>query len=178
MKSGRRKAESGRQTGIARSPFALPALLMGTMCMSGASAWAQITVDPTRPPTLVAVPAPEGAAPANQLQSVMISPTRRAAIINGSLVELGAKYGDAVLMRVAEDEVVLRSGSSQQVLKLHPAVERVDAARVKPAAPAAAKSPPGKAKAKAKSKAEAKAKAQAAGPGTTDATAGRNSGTR
>lgn len=176
MKNGRRKAESGRQTGIARSPFALPVLMMGTMCMSGASAWAQINVDPMRPAAGISLDMPDDSAPGNQLQSVVISPTRRAAIINGVVVELGAKYGDAVLMRVAEDEVVLRSGSSQQVLKLHPAVERVDAARVKPAAPAAAKNPPGKAK--AKSKAKAKAQAKATGPGTTNAAAGRNGGAR
>jgi MSHA biogenesis protein MshK len=58
------------------------------------------------------------------LQSVMISPTRKAAIINGVMVKLGEKYGDAVLIRVAENEVVLKSGATQQVLKLHPGVEK------------------------------------------------------
>ena len=91
--------------------------------------------DPTRPPAGIFADVPDATAPGNQLQSVMISPTRRAAIINGVVVELGAKYGDAVLMQVAEDEIVLESGGSRQVLKLHPAVERVEAERVKPAAP-------------------------------------------
>jgi len=115
----------------------------------------QIDIDPTRPAAGFAVEAPEGAAPGNQLQSVMISPTRKAAIINGVVVELGGKYGDAVLMRVAEDEVELRSGDSRQVLKLHPAVEKkVDIVRAEPVTPAAAKSAPRKAKAKAKPKAK------------------------
>jgi hypothetical protein len=58
------------------------------------------------------------------LQSVMISPTQRAAIISGIMVKVGEKFGDAVLIRVAENEVVLRSGGAQQVLKLYPGVEK------------------------------------------------------
>jgi len=120
---------------------------------------AQIATDPTRPPTGFAAEAPEGAV-GNQLQSMMISPTRKAAIINGVVVELGGKYGDAVLMRVAEDEVVLKSGDSRQVLKLHPAVEKVDIVRAEPVTPAAATSAPRKAKVKAKSKTTPKATAK------------------
>lgn len=129
--------------------------------LSNASAWAQITTDPTRPAIgFAVVEAPEGA-PSSQLQSVMISPTRRAAIINGVVVELGEKYGDAVLMRVAEDEIVLRSGTSRQVLKLHPGVDKkVQIVQAEPVAPAAAKSAPPKAKTKAKPKTAQKAKAK------------------
>ena len=128
---------------------------LGTvLALMPAVASAQIATDPTRPPTGFAAEAPEGAAAGNQLQSVMISPTRKAAIINGVTVRLGEKYGDAVLVRVAESEVVLRSGGVQQVLKLHPAVEKVDIVRAEPVTPAAAKSAPRKAKAKAKPKAK------------------------
>jgi len=89
---------------------------------------AQALADPTQPPAGLAVEAPviEGASsPVQKLQSVIISPTRKAAIINGVVVELGGKYGDAVLTKVAEDEVVLVSDGSEQVLKLYPAVEKV-----------------------------------------------------
>jgi hypothetical protein len=65
------------------------------------------------------------------LQSVMISPTRKAAIISGVMVRLGEKYGDAVLVKVAENEVVLRSGNENQVLKLHPGVEKRASAAAK-----------------------------------------------
>jgi len=129
--------------------------LFAAMMLASAPAAAQIVIDPTRPATGFAVEAPESAAPGNQLQSVMISPTRKAAIINGVVVELGGKYGDAVLTRVAEDEVVLRRGDSRQVLKLHPAVDKVNIARVEPVTPAASKSAPRKAKAKAKAKPKA-----------------------
>jgi MSHA biogenesis protein MshK len=110
------------------------------------AALSQAMTDPTRPPAALAVEAPEGGGEGavtqvHQLQTVIISPTRKAAIINGILVELGAKYGEAVLTKVAEDEVVLRSGDSREVLKLHPAVE---------IAPAGAKSTPRNTKPKAK----------------------------
>jgi len=74
------------------------------------------------------------------------------------MVRLGEKYGDAVLVRVAESEVVLRSGSAQQVLKIHPGVEKREIVPVALAAPAAAKSAPRKAKAKAKAKTRRDAK--------------------
>jgi len=141
--------------GLNRSFEARRLVLIAAMVLFPLAVSAQnIVTDPTRPATGFAAEAPEGAAAGNQLQSVMISPTRKAAIINGVTVRLGEKYGDAVLVRVAESEVVLRSGGVQQVLKLHPAVEKVDIVRAEPVTPAAAKSAPRKAKAKAKPKAK------------------------
>jgi len=54
---------------------------------------------------------------------VIISPDRRAAIINGQTVELGGKYGDAQLTEVNESGVVL-SGTrgKQKLLLMFPAV--------------------------------------------------------
>jgi hypothetical protein len=146
MKGERRKATVRMGIGIA-------------MAAMSTTAWAQITVDPTRPAVGFVLEDPEGAA-GTQLQSVVITPTRRAAIINGVVVEQGEKYGDAVLTRVSEDEVVLSSGGSRQVLKLHPGVEKVGMTRVEPVAPASGKSAPRKAKAKPETRAKPKAKAQ------------------
>ena len=85
----------------------------------------QAVNDPTRPPGALATSAPGGDAGGGMtLQTVMISPTQKAAIINGVMVKLGEKYGDAVLVRVAENQVVLKSGGAEQVLKLYPAVEK------------------------------------------------------
>jgi len=106
-------------------------IAMAVMATTGL-ARAQITTDPTRPAIGFAVEVPEGAAAGNQLQSVMISPTQSAAIINGVRVKLGEKYGDAVLVRVAESEVVLKSGSAQQVLKIHPDVEKRESGKARP----------------------------------------------
>jgi MSHA biogenesis protein MshK len=157
------------------SNFKLSALIlalgaaMAVMATSGL-AWAQITTDPTRPATGFAAEAPEGAAAGNQLQSVMISPTQSAAIINGVRVRLGEKYGDAVLVRVAESEVVLRSGNEQQVLKLFPGVEKREIVPVALAAPAPAPAPAAKS---APRKAKAKTRRDAKPPADDDAPAGQ-----
>jgi len=84
---------------------------------------AQAMQDPTRPPPSLWRPqgGVEELVPAGpQLQSVMLSPTRRFAIISGQVVNRGERYGDAVLEEVAEDHVVLRRGLRTEVLKLYP----------------------------------------------------------
>ena len=91
------------------------------------SAYAQVLVDPTRPPTEVSAPQASGeqaaVAEANRLQSIIISPTRRAAIINGQTVELGAKLGNTRLVEVSERGVVLEGMQGRQMLALFPGVE-------------------------------------------------------
>ena len=79
--------------------------------------------DPTRPPASFGSSEPDAGGGGIMLQSVLISPSQKAAIINGVLVPLGGKYGDAVLVEVSEKEAVLRSGGIRQVLKLHPGVD-------------------------------------------------------
>lgn len=120
------------------------AALALAMALFTASAMAQVINDPTRPPSGFVSGDAEGAgAPEGGgivLQSVIISPTFKAAIINGSMVKLGEKYGDAVLVKVAENEVVLKSGDESQVLKLHPGVDKREVV------PFAAKSAPRKGK--------------------------------
>jgi MSHA biogenesis protein MshK len=56
------------------------------------------------------------------LQSVIISPKYRAAIINGETVSLGGKYGDSRLVEVRENSVVLQNAQGQRVLELFPKV--------------------------------------------------------
>ena len=89
---------------------------------------AQAIRDPTRPPAGFGTAGEPAAAQAPTggpvLQSVMLSPTRRAAIISGQLVSRGETYGDAVLLEVAEDHVVLSRGGSVQVLKMYPGAEK------------------------------------------------------
>ena len=96
-------------------------------CFS-ALAVAQAIRDPMRPPAGFAAPVEPSTAEAPAggpvLQSVMLSPTRRAAIISGQVVARGDNYGDAVLAEVAEDHVILRRGASYQVLKMYPGTEK------------------------------------------------------
>jgi hypothetical protein len=87
---------------------------------------AQITNDPTQPPVGYATESPElpAASGGLTLQSVLISPSHRAAIISGVMVKEGDRLGDAVLVKVAENEVVLKSAGASQVLKLYPGVDK------------------------------------------------------
>jgi len=123
--------EGGRRN---RSSVAKRAALIAAVLLLPVAVSAQrITIDPTRPPAgYMGTGVDAGADPGEagdglRLQSVMISPTQKTAIINGALVKLGEKYGDAVLTRVAENEVVLRSGGVNRVLKLYPLVDKREA---------------------------------------------------
>lgn len=88
---------------------------------------AQALHDPTRPPDVSALPAVEGkaAAPAGpQLQSVLLSPQRKVAVISGQSVRLGDKYGDARLVRLTDSAATLRRGRQEQVLHLFSGVRK------------------------------------------------------
>ncbi len=114
------------------------------LALVSAAALAQVGNDPTRPPSGFGTAGADfdGADTGGGmvLQSVMITPTTKAAIIGGVTVKLGEKYGDAVLVKVAENEVVLKSGTTSQVLKLYPGVEKRESA------PTPAKSTPRRSK--------------------------------
>jgi len=56
------------------------------------------------------------------LQSIIISPHHRAAIISGETVSLGDKFGDAKLVEVRESSVVLQSAQGRRVMELFPKV--------------------------------------------------------
>jgi hypothetical protein len=97
--------------------------LVCVCCMTGAFAGVD---DPTRPPANISAPVAAESEVESQpagLQSVLISPTRRAAIIAGQTVELGGKYGAAKLIEVNESGVVLRGPHGRQVLSLFPDVK-------------------------------------------------------
>ena len=89
------------------------------------AAHAETLPDPTRPPAEVSAPltpAQGVSTGGSALQSIIISPLRRAAMINGQMVELGAKYGDSRLVEVNETGVVLEGPQGTQALPLYPGV--------------------------------------------------------
>ena len=88
-----------------------------------APASAQELADPTRPPNAPA-PGQDAGPVGTQLQSVLIAPGRRRAIINGKSVALGESVGEAKVVRISETEVVLQKGDETEVLKLFPGVEK------------------------------------------------------
>lgn len=85
-------------------------------------AWGQALSDPTRPPlgfgdastaaVMDAKPQERG------LQSVIISPSRCAAIIDGKTVVLGAKHGSERLIEINARGVVLQGTHSRRTLTL------------------------------------------------------------
>jgi len=89
-----------------------------------ASASAQQLLDPTRPPQIINQDAGLANIDGPVLQSVLISPGRKMAIINGQQVKLGEQFGGAKLISVSETQVVLRNGSELQTLKLFPDITK------------------------------------------------------
>lgn len=104
--------------------------LAGVVSVAGASA--QALPDPTRPPASLAHAQGEsdGAAATSAvpaLQSVIVGPNRKIAVINGQAVKLGDKYGEARVVKIDEAEVVLKNGDVLQTLKLFPSIEKKSA---------------------------------------------------
>lgn len=99
--------------------------MMLAACAAGAGA--QELKDPTRPAIEIGMPSvAEGPGPgpaSSGLQTIYISPGRRAAIINGKTVELGAKYGEDKLVEVNERGVVLQGNQGRKALALFPGVQ-------------------------------------------------------
>jgi MSHA biogenesis protein MshK len=102
------------------------ALILLLLCFFAGSASAQrgALVDPTRPPRLsIESSGKESAVPSGpQLQSVLISPTRRVAVISGSTVVQGGKYGNATVTSISEGAVLLRYADRRETLHLIPGV--------------------------------------------------------
>ena len=93
------------------------------LAMAGAQAQAQS--ESAHPPSAVAAsPGEPRAAPANRLRSVLISPGRKLAIIDGITVPLGGMVGGARLVRITDTEVLLKTGTETEVLKLFPGTDK------------------------------------------------------
>lgn len=124
----------GNMMGIAKNSVfgriaALRTALLFSLCLGcPALAHAAETLsDPTRPPASLGVVEQGGGATVAAgpvLQSVLISPGRRVAVISGQNVKLGEKFGDARVVRITESEVVLKNGKDTQTLRLFPDVEK------------------------------------------------------
>jgi MSHA biogenesis protein MshK len=100
-----------------------------TVLMLGLSqlATAETLPDPTRPAIDLSSSGTSGVVVpvedvSHGLQSVIISPQYRAAIINGETVRLGDKSGDSRLVEVRESSVVLENGQGRRVLEMFPKV--------------------------------------------------------
>ncbi|WP_334191114.1 MSHA biogenesis protein MshK [Noviherbaspirillum sp.] len=91
--------------------------------------------DPTRPPSINhSSTGVDASGPV--LQSVLIAPGRKEAVISGRTVKVGHQVGEARVEMIAESEVVLRNGKDVQVLKLFPGIEKKPATRLSSPKPA------------------------------------------
>jgi len=84
-------------------------------------ALAQGLSDPTRPPWIGGADASE---PATAAQIVIVSKDRRQATINGQIVNLGGRYGNATLVRITDEEIVLERPKGTETIRLYPSVQR------------------------------------------------------
>jgi hypothetical protein len=123
-----------------RARCAVAALALG--CLT--PAWGQPLFDPSRPPPALLAPPPGAAGkPAAvesppQLQSLLIGPSRKYAIIDGQLVGVGDTFRDARVVEVTRTGVVLHSERGNETLNLFPNVVKRS---VKPAAADAGPAP-------------------------------------
>lgn len=95
---------------------------LGLAC--AAPAQTRPLVDPTRPPNVQPEAAEAAVIEGARLQSVLISPSRRAAVISGTAVTLGGRYGDARVEAISESAVVLRYADRRETLQLLPSQDK------------------------------------------------------
>jgi hypothetical protein len=89
-------------------------------------AFAQPMSDPMRPPGASAGPdnVAESASGAG-LQAVVISPSRKLAVIDGAVVPLGASVREGTLTGLSDSSAVLKKkGSERDVLLMHPNIDK------------------------------------------------------
>jgi hypothetical protein len=117
----------------------IEALAAVSMALAAGVACGQGLSDPTKPPAgFHAGTGPGSVRPGEPrgglvLQSVLIYPDARSAIISGEHVLLGQKVRGLRLVKVAETEVVLLNGSERRTLKLFPNVDKRPAVAVRDA---------------------------------------------
>lgn len=116
-----------------KTPF-ISAVFAVFLSLSALKAHAENLPDPTRPPLFAESPnAPAaGEAQADQgLQSILLSPGYKAAIINGRQVRVGDRIDESKVLEIRAGEVVLQKGAAREVLKLYPTMRKPPFSRKK-----------------------------------------------
>jgi len=83
--------------------------------------------DPTRPPRAILGGSADGyeaAASSSPAQVVIISKDRRQVTINGRTVDLGGRYGNATVVRITDEEIVLQRPEATETIRLYSSVQR------------------------------------------------------
>ena len=95
--------------------------------LGAARVLAQGLSDPTRPPREIiggSAGAYEPAESSSPVQVVIISKDRRQATINGRTVNLGERYGNATVVSISDEEIVLQRPEATETIKLYSSVQR------------------------------------------------------
>ncbi|HSQ05105.1 MAG TPA: MSHA biogenesis protein MshK [Burkholderiales bacterium] len=102
-------------------------MLATALMLAAGGAHAQVVNDPMRPPSAYLerdAGSDTTSGRALVLQSVKISGAERIAIVSGETVRQGDKLGSATVVKIADGEVVLKDGDTEQVLKLFPEIDK------------------------------------------------------
>lgn len=83
--------------------------------------------DPMRPPAYQQLPASVTASSENlwALSSILISPDRRVAVINGQTVHVGDRLGESVVTRIEPSSVKLKSKGREITVSLLPKIVKI-----------------------------------------------------
>lgn len=103
--------------------------VIGLLVLAGSAAAAPGLPDPTRPPTgfgAATEPLRTTVATGPVLQSVLISPTRTVAVINGKSLKVGEQFGAARIVKISENEVVMQDGRQVRTLRIFPNIKSQD----------------------------------------------------
>lgn len=80
--------------------------------------------DPTQPSALSALEAGMPSASGPRVESILIAPDRRLAVIDGQQVTVGSRLRFGTVLRISETEVVVSGAEGERTLKLFPEVAR------------------------------------------------------
>jgi MSHA biogenesis protein MshK len=98
-----------------------PRLLALAMAAAACTAQAAPFADPTRPPDAKGDEGDGAARSGPRLESVLIAPDRRIAVISGQQVTIGSRFGDGEVVGITESEVRIRKPAGEESLRLFPA---------------------------------------------------------
>jgi MSHA biogenesis protein MshK len=97
-----------------------PRLIALAIAAAVGTAHAAPFADPTRPPDATPGDNGDAARSGPRLESVLIAPDRRVAVISGQQVTIGSRFGDGEVVRITESEVRIRKPGGEESLRLFP----------------------------------------------------------
>jgi hypothetical protein len=96
------------------------ALLAASVAATASAAQGAPFADPMRPPSVFEAGPSEVSIGGPRLESVLIAPDRRIAVISGQQVGVGGRIGAGEVVRITETEVQIRGADGIATLRLVP----------------------------------------------------------